>query len=341
MRASLRVADIETGSGRPAQAGSDRQICVIDEVLEMTTPEAGGWTAGGRDPLLDSALGPALLQAVAGAGLVGATRSGRNSIQQDSTEAAWRRRSRVGPCRPQTLRIYRPRRRWRSAGGIARPQVSGPRRMRRRLPRFAGAARAGWSSRRLPRRCVVSGSCWGRHLQRTRYVRSGTDQAEVRRVRRVADRGAAGGGRRCPAGAGSGEYCPGEFSINDGRGHKLVGTAQRLVRGGWLFGTVILVTDPEPVRDVLVPVYDALELPWDPQTVGAVQSSAPGVTVDDVHAAVRAAYEAWVSSSRPSCRLMSSNSRDQGPVGTCCRRADPAAPLSWAARAGGALIVVG
>src|SRR4029077_18956367 len=79
-----------------------------------------------------------------------------------------------------------------------------------------------------------------------------------------------------------GEYCPGEFSINDGRGHKLVGTAQRLVRGGWLFGTVILVTDPEPVRDVLTSVYGALDLDWDPATVGAVDSSAAGVTVADV-----------------------------------------------------------
>ncbi len=32
-----------------------------------------------------------------------------------------------------------------------------------------------------------------------------------------------------------GEYCPGEFSVNDGHGHKLVGTAQRLVHGAWLF----------------------------------------------------------------------------------------------------------
>ena len=89
-----------------------------------------------------------------------------------------------------------------------------------------------------------------------------------------------------------GEYCPGEFSINDGHGHKLVGTAQRLVRGGWLFGTVILVADPEPIREVLTAVYEALGLSWDPGTVGAVQTTAPGVTVDDVHSAVRAAYAA-------------------------------------------------
>ncbi len=87
-----------------------------------------------------------------------------------------------------------------------------------------------------------------------------------------------------------GEYCPGEFSINDGHGHKLVGTAQRLVRGGALFGTVILVADPEPIREVLTAVYEQLGLSWDPGTVGAVQTTAPGVTVDDVHAAVRAAY---------------------------------------------------
>jgi len=87
-----------------------------------------------------------------------------------------------------------------------------------------------------------------------------------------------------------GEYCPGEFSINDGRGHKLVGTAQRLVRGAWLFGTVILVTDPEPVRSVLVDVYRALGLDWDPATVAAVQDSAQGVTVADVQQAVLRTY---------------------------------------------------
>ena len=87
-----------------------------------------------------------------------------------------------------------------------------------------------------------------------------------------------------------GEYCPGEFSINDGRGHKLVGTAQRLVRGGWLFGTVIMVTGTEPVRSVLVDAYRALGLDWIPATVGSVQDTVPGVTVADVQKAVSDAY---------------------------------------------------
>ena len=54
-----------------------------------------------------------------------------------------------------------------------------------------------------------------------------------------------------PAGVGEvpGEYCPGEFSVHDGGGRKLVGTAQRLVPGGWLFSSMIVVTDAAAVRD--------------------------------------------------------------------------------------------
>jgi hypothetical protein len=73
----------------------------------------------------------------------------------------------------------------------------------------------------------------------------------------------------------------------------LVGTAQRLVRGGWLFGTVILVTESEPVRSVLVGVYRALGLEWNPATVGAVQDTVPAVTVADVRQAVLGAYATW------------------------------------------------
>jgi lipoate-protein ligase A len=90
-----------------------------------------------------------------------------------------------------------------------------------------------------------------------------------------------------------GEYCPGEFSINDGHGHKLVGTAQRLVRGAWLFGTVVLVTGAEPVRSVLLDTYRALGLDWNPATVGAVEDTVPGVTVADVQRAVLEAYARW------------------------------------------------
>jgi len=86
-----------------------------------------------------------------------------------------------------------------------------------------------------------------------------------------------------------GEYCPGEFSVNAAGRVKLVGTAQRVVRGAWHLGAVILVRDPEPVRTVLDEVYPALGLEWDPATVGAVEQGT-GAGVDDVRDAVLEAY---------------------------------------------------
>lgn len=90
-----------------------------------------------------------------------------------------------------------------------------------------------------------------------------------------------------------GEYCPGEFSVY-GRGPahsiKLVGTAQRVVAGAWLFSSVIVVENSAPIRAVLTDTYAALGLDWDPATAGAAEDLRPGLTVDSVEAAVLAAY---------------------------------------------------
>ncbi|HET8880082.1 MAG TPA: lipoate--protein ligase family protein [Arthrobacter sp.] len=93
-----------------------------------------------------------------------------------------------------------------------------------------------------------------------------------------------------------GEYCPGEFSVHgsDPRdaSHrvKLVGTAQRVVSGGWLFSSVIIVENSAPIRAVLEAGYAALGLAWDPATAGAADDLVPGLTVDAVEAAVLGAY---------------------------------------------------
>lgn len=99
-----------------------------------------------------------------------------------------------------------------------------------------------------------------------------------------------------PAGVGpvAGEYCPGEFSVHAGGTTKIVGTAQRLTRHGYLLSAVVLVTDPEPVRAVLVDAYAALGLEWRPASVGAVADHVPGVTVVDVADAVLADLPALV-----------------------------------------------
>ncbi|MDJ0315961.1 lipoate--protein ligase family protein [Arthrobacter antibioticus] len=90
-----------------------------------------------------------------------------------------------------------------------------------------------------------------------------------------------------------GEYCPGEFSVfgrSASSNVKLVGTAQRVVAGAWLFSSVIVVENSAPIRKVLVDSYAALELQWDPATAGAVEDLRPGLSVEDVEAAILAVY---------------------------------------------------
>jgi lipoate-protein ligase A len=74
-----------------------------------------------------------------------------------------------------------------------------------------------------------------------------------------------------------GEYCPGRWSINVGGKVKVMGVGQRLVRGAAHVGGVVVVDDGERIRDVLIPVYRALEIDWDPRTTGALADRAPGL----------------------------------------------------------------
>src|SRR4051812_11680867 len=67
-----------------------------------------------------------------------------------------------------------------------------------------------------------------------------------------------------------GEYCPGAFSVNARGRVKLIGTAQRLVRGAALLGASVVVGDGPGVRGVLRDVYAALGLEWDDATAVAV-----------------------------------------------------------------------
>jgi lipoate-protein ligase A len=95
-----------------------------------------------------------------------------------------------------------------------------------------------------------------------------------------------------------GEYCPGEYSVHGVPGErsaaaapvKLVGTAQRVVAGAWLFSSVFVVSDAAPVRAVLTDVYRALGLPFDPGTAGAADDLVPGLAVDDVERSLLTMY---------------------------------------------------
>lgn len=63
-------------------------------------------------------------------------------------------------------------------------------------------------------------------------------------------------------------FCPGEHSVQ--AGGKVAGIAQRLQRGAALVAGVVVVTDRRAIADVLDPVYAALDLPFDPDSVGSV-----------------------------------------------------------------------
>lgn len=77
------------------------------------------------------------------------------------------------------------------------------------------------------------------------------------------------------------EYCPGKFSVVTDT-VKLVGTAQRIVRGGWLIGASVVVRNAAPIREVLDNVYRALDVDMRPQTIAALNEFDSTLSVDDV-----------------------------------------------------------
>ncbi|HZB04800.1 MAG TPA: lipoate--protein ligase family protein [Actinomycetota bacterium] len=79
-----------------------------------------------------------------------------------------------------------------------------------------------------------------------------------------------------------GEYCPGEHSVNARGRTKLMGVGQRIVDGAAHVGGVIVVEGTEPIREVLRSVYFALDIEWDPATVGSVVEEVPGLGWDVV-----------------------------------------------------------
>ena len=86
-----------------------------------------------------------------------------------------------------------------------------------------------------------------------------------------------------------GEYCRGDYTVNARGRTKLVGTAQRAIRGASLLGGFVTATGSARLREILIPVYEELELAWDPATLGAVEDEVPGTGVDAVEQAVVAA----------------------------------------------------
>ncbi len=115
----------------------------------------------------------------------------------------------------------------------------------------------------------------------------------IERFRRFAALHAAvltGLGADARIGAVPGEYCPGDHSVNLGGTRKVVGSAQRVTRDGWLFSSIVQVTGASALRGPLTAAYARLGYDFDPATVGTLEDDLPGVTVEAVTAALLAAY---------------------------------------------------
>jgi octanoyl-[GcvH]:protein N-octanoyltransferase len=84
----------------------------------------------------------------------------------------------------------------------------------------------------------------------------------------------------------AGEYCAGEFSVNLGGRIKVMGVGQRVIRGGAHVGGVITVADTRRLREVLIPIYAALELEFRPETAGGIADIDPQLTAETLIEAI-------------------------------------------------------
>ena len=82
-------------------------------------------------------------------------------------------------------------------------------------------------------------------------------------------------------------FCPGNHSLS-WRG-KIAGLAQRVRRGAALVGGVVVVDGHEAIAAVLEPIYEALEVPFDPDSVGSVERAGGRADPDEVVATLEEA----------------------------------------------------
>lgn len=86
-----------------------------------------------------------------------------------------------------------------------------------------------------------------------------------------------------------GEYCPGAYSVNLAGRRKVAGVGQRLLRRAAHTGGVVVVDDAALLNRVLVPVYAAMAVPFDPAATGAL-SDEVDVSFEQVRTAIAEAF---------------------------------------------------
>ena len=86
-------------------------------------------------------------------------------------------------------------------------------------------------------------------------------------------------------------FCPGTHSLQTmgEEGGKIAGVAQRIGRGAALVAGVVIVDSSTEIAAVLETVYDALEIPFDPATVGSIEHAGGGPGREEVLAEIERA----------------------------------------------------
>ena len=96
-------------------------------------------------------------------------------------------------------------------------------------------------------------------------------------------------------------FCPGTHSLSTpsagDSGGKLVGIAQRVTSDAALVAGVIVVDREDDLAAVLDPVYGALDVPFDPDSMGSVVSAAATVDRETIRTTVETAL---IGTGRPS-----------------------------------------
>lgn len=80
-------------------------------------------------------------------------------------------------------------------------------------------------------------------------------------------------------------FCPGNHSLS-WRG-KIAGLAQRVQRDAALVGGIVVVEGHQSIAEVLEPVYGALDLAFDPDSVGSIERAGGRADPDEVVATLR------------------------------------------------------
>ena len=83
-----------------------------------------------------------------------------------------------------------------------------------------------------------------------------------------------------------GEYCPGAYSVNARGKTKLMGVGQRIAPRAAHVGGVVVVEGRQGIQNALMPVYEALDIRWDPATVGSIEDEVAHVHYPQVEKAI-------------------------------------------------------